>query len=172
VGLVVGGAAVRNVRVRFPLSVALRSLKFHPANGRTTERPFSGSVQVTGSVARMPVGPQRCRHQWHAVRRACPVTERCPQPAALWSARSPPSSRLSPSIPAACNKRWLFETEESSRAHTALPRMATPFTGCPMTHLPPEVAMTSVMMRVTPADFDSWRGLPTNPAAGLVEGSP
>ena len=31
VGLVVGGAAVRNVRVRFPLSVALRSLKFHPA---------------------------------------------------------------------------------------------------------------------------------------------
>ena len=26
-----------------------------------------------------------------------------------------------------------------------------------MTHQPPEVVMTSVMIRVTPADFDSWR---------------
>jgi len=57
VGLLVGGAAVHNVRVPFPLSVALRSLKFIPRNGRTIERPFSGLVQVTGSVARMPVGP-------------------------------------------------------------------------------------------------------------------
>ena len=58
-GLLVGGAAVRNLRVPFLLSVAVRSLKFIPQNGRTIERPFSGLVQVTGSVARMPVG-RRC----------------------------------------------------------------------------------------------------------------
>ena len=78
-------------------------LEVHPAE-RQDDRAAVLRVGPGDRISCADAGwPQRCRHQWCAVRRACPVTEPRPQPAALWSARSPPPSRPWPSIPAACN---------------------------------------------------------------------
>ena len=95
----------------------LTPMQYAVLREKATERPFSGLVQSTDQLRGCRLGRSGAPTNGMPVRRACPVTERCAQPAALWSARSPPASRPSPSIPAPCNKRRLSETEESSREH-------------------------------------------------------
>ena len=116
-GLTGRRAAVSHVRVPFLLSVAVRSLKFIPPNGRTIERPISGLVQVNGSVARMPLG------------------RTVPPPMAPVGRAGPATGRRRP-LPAVCGQREALrrvgfrrqylppvtsdnrpKTEELSRAH-------------------------------------------------------